>query len=106
MDGLLFTLADIVRFTASKRRSVQLWAEGGVIRADPSTEREGSGVHRRFSKDEVIVACVIAAFANDNATIGSLIRLANGIRVFMDNDEFKIQYIYGAIQQKYSVFLI
>ena len=68
-----FTLADIVNVTGAKRRSVQLWADGGAIKAEPATERAGSGTHRVFSRGEVMIACILTALAKLNAPIGDLI---------------------------------
>ena len=102
----MYTLSQVVKFTGSKRRSVQLWAEAGAIRADPSTEREGSGFYRRFSHDEVIIACVIAAFAGDNATIGTLIEVGNLMRVSMANQGYREKYVYGAIMDNIKCYLV
>jgi hypothetical protein len=74
------TLADIAKITGAKPRSVQLWAEAGVLKADPITERRGSGVHRTFSRDEGLVACVVNAFAVQGVAIGNLLHAANGVR--------------------------
>jgi hypothetical protein len=76
----MYTLSDLTRLTGAKRRSVQLWAEGGAIRAEEETERQGSGVHRTFSRDEAIVACILAPFAEMGAPIGRLIRISNWLR--------------------------
>jgi hypothetical protein len=76
----MYTLSDLTRLTGAKRRSVQLWAEGGAIRAEEGTERQGSGVHRTFSRDEAIIACILAPFAEMGAPIGRLIRIGNWLR--------------------------
>ena len=81
----MYTLADITRITGAKRRTVQLWAEAGAIKADPITERAGSGVHRTFSKEEVLIACVLNGFARHAISIGSLIRAAEGVRLGIIN---------------------
>ena len=79
-----YTLADIVRISAAKRRSIQLWAEAGVIRAFTSTERKGTGTHRRFKRDEIIIACIINVFSMRQVAIGELERLATGLRRFLN----------------------
>jgi hypothetical protein len=76
----MYTLSDLTRLTGGKRRSVQLWAEGGAIRAEDGTERQGSGVHRTFSRDEAVIACILAPFAEMGAPIGRLIRIGNWLR--------------------------
>jgi hypothetical protein len=73
-------LSDIARVTGAKPRSVQLWADAGVLVADVGTDHEGPGTHREFSRDEVVIACIIAPFAADKVAIGGLLNLAHGIR--------------------------
>ena len=54
------------------KRSVRLWADAEVIKADPATMLAGSGTHRRFSRTELIVACIVAPFAKQKVAIGAL----------------------------------
>ena len=82
MDCVLFNeyeLSDIVRIMVGRKRTVQFWAEVGAIKADPVTERAGSGVHRTFSKVEVVIACVLNGFARHGISVGFLIRAAEGL---------------------------
>jgi hypothetical protein len=76
----LYTLADVTRITGAKRRSVQLWAEAGVIKADLATERAGAGVHRSFDRNEVIIACVVNGVAVQGVPIGKLLKLSSNLR--------------------------
>src|SRR6266849_6509502 len=79
-----YTLADVVRVSRAKRRSIQLWAEAGVIRAYSLTDRRGTGTHRRFSRDEAIIASVLNVFNRRQVAIGELQRLATGLRTFLN----------------------
>jgi hypothetical protein len=74
------TLSDIAGATGAKPRTVQLWADAGVIVAEHGTDREGSGRHREFGKGEVIIACIVAPFAVDKMAIGGLLNIARTIR--------------------------
>jgi DNA-binding transcriptional MerR regulator len=78
-----YALADLARVTGAKRRSLQLWADAGVIRAEKSTDRGGSGTHRRFSRDEAIIAGIIHAFALHQIAIGELLEIAGVVRTFL-----------------------
>ena len=80
-----YTLADLTRITGARRRSVQLWAEAGVIKAAPATERAGTGTHRRFSRDEAIIACIVSAFARRQMPVGQLLRISAVLRGGLDN---------------------
>ncbi len=78
-----YSLADVVRMSGGKRRSVQLWAEAGAIRAFSRTDKRGTGTHRRFSRDEVIIACFLNGLAKRQVGIGELIRIGKGLRKFV-----------------------
>lgn len=78
-----FTLADLTKMTGAKRRSVQLWAEAGVIEAMPETERAGTGTHRRFSHDEAIICLIISQFSKFQISIGKLKGMAGVFRNIM-----------------------
>ena len=75
-----YTLAELTRLTDAKRRSVQLWAEAGVIRSIVGTDRRGSGTHRKFTRDEAIIACIVQAFAYRKIAIGFLWQVAQSLR--------------------------
>ncbi|WP_157790979.1 MULTISPECIES: MerR family transcriptional regulator [Bradyrhizobium] len=76
----LYSLADLTRITGAKRRSIQLWADAGVIFAEEQTDRAGTGTHRKFSRDEAIIACLIHPFAARQIAIGELIAISKSVR--------------------------
>jgi hypothetical protein len=78
-----YNLSDLARITGAKRRSIQLWADAGAIRADKRTERAGSGVHRTFGRDEAIIACILSEFAKDAVAIGGLVKIGEGLRSYL-----------------------
>ena len=98
-----YTLADIVRISGAKRRSIQLWAEAGVIHAHSSTERRGTGTHRRFSKDEAIIASIINVFSKRQVAIGELQRLASALRRFLRIGNNRRRIVYES-EERYLFF--
>jgi hypothetical protein len=100
-----FSLSDLEDLTAAKRRSIQLWADAGVIRAYPRTDRRGTGTHRRFSRDEAIIGCIIAGLANRQRPIGELLRLSSVIRDFLNSGKFR-KSVEGAIGGKDSLMVL
>jgi hypothetical protein len=100
-----FSLSDLEDLTAAKRRSIQLWADAGVIRAYPRTDRRGTGTHRRFSRDEAIIACIIAGLANRQRPIGELLRLSVVIRNFLNSGKFR-KSVEAAISGKNESFMV
>jgi hypothetical protein len=86
-----YSLADVVRMSGGKRRSVQLWAEAGAIRAFSRTDKRGTGTHRRFSRDEVIIACCLNGLARRQVGVGELLRIGKGIRKFLNSGNSRRQ---------------
>lgn len=84
MDRLEFTLAELTSVTGAKRRTVQLWAEAGAIRAEAATERAGTGVHRRFARSEAVVACMLASLSYLKMSIGELVQRGADLRKWID----------------------
>ena len=102
---MLYTLAELERITGAKRRSLQLWTDAGVIVAESSTMHAGSGTHRRFSKDEAIIACAVHAFARQQMSIGGLKEVATAIRMAMGSQEHRA-LVDDAIAGKGQCYLI
>ena len=74
---IVATLSDLARAIGAKPRTVQLWARLG--RCHPRGRNRSRGArpaHREFSRDEAIVACIVAPFAADKMAISGLIPLA------------------------------
>ena len=75
------TLAELADLVGAKRRTLQLWAEAGVIEAEPGTLRSGKGAYRRYARKEVIIACLVYAFARRlQSPIGVLTDLGSMLR--------------------------
>ncbi|RWC41975.1 hypothetical protein [Mesorhizobium sp.] len=79
-----FTLAELTSITGAKRRTVQLWAEAGAIQADAATERAGTGVYRRFSRSEALVACMLASLSYLKMSIGELVQRGADLRKWIE----------------------
>jgi len=75
-----YSLADLVEVTGAKRRSLQLWADRGVIKPLADTANAGTGVHRLFSREEAIIACLVQPFAAHQMSIGELVIIGSMIR--------------------------
>jgi hypothetical protein len=75
-----YSLADLVEITGAKPRSLQVWAERGVIIPIKNTAGAGTGVHRLFSRTEAIIACIIHPFSMRQMAVGELLNLSAAIR--------------------------
>jgi hypothetical protein len=83
-----FTLSALAEIARMPKRAVQLWADAGVIKANPSTMLAGSGVHRRFKREELIIACIIAPFAKQKMAIGALETISVVVRAMLRDNEY------------------
>jgi hypothetical protein len=85
---------------------VQLWADAGVLVADPGTDREGSGRHRRFSRNEAVIACIVAPFAAEKVAIGGLRAIATGVRnIQRSGSRFETRALDDALAGKGKNFI-
>jgi MerR HTH family regulatory protein len=75
-----YSLSHIAASTGLKPRTVQVWAEAGAIRPKNATDRRGTGVHRRFSFEEAMIACILAPLSKTQMSIGALIEVAGNVR--------------------------
>ena len=75
-----FTVSEIARFIGEKPRTVQFWAEVGVLRPIEESFRKGKGVHRRFSRVEIDYANVAHLLSATNSPIGEIESVLHKIR--------------------------
>ncbi|HYE70095.1 MAG TPA: hypothetical protein VD932_01055 [Aquabacterium sp.] len=75
-----FTLAEIVARTGAKRRTVQLWADGGVLLSVAGTDRAGTGTSRQFYSWEVEIAALLVPLAEAGIQIGRLLQFSALLR--------------------------
>jgi hypothetical protein len=92
--------------TGAKRRSLQLWADAGVIQPSRDTARAGTGTHRQFSRDEAIVACIIHGFALHQIAIGELLKISEKVRGALAASDERGETIKAAIRGDKSYLLV
>ncbi|RWN26531.1 MAG: MerR family transcriptional regulator [Mesorhizobium sp.] len=93
-----YTLSDLAKITGAKRRTLQLWAEAGVILTDEV--HGGTGTYRRYSRQEASIACLMVPFARLQMSIGALARLSTNIRRILEGEgqgEFRWRDIEASI---------
>src|SRR4051812_42457005 len=102
-----YSLADIVSVSDARPRSVQLWADAEAIVANPATEKRGTGTHRRFSRDEAIIACCLTGFARRQVGIGELKRIGAAIRLLLKKRSTKreIEQVIETGDQSFDLHL-
>src|SRR5262249_11177957 len=108
--AVTYTVADVIEATGLKRRTVQFWADKGVIQATSATQEGGQGVHRSFTRNELVIACLLHPLSlgwpkDQTRSLGELKEVAKTlrhlVRASVTRDDFN-----GAIAGKGRFYLI
>lgn len=75
-----YTVAQLAKMVEAQPRTIQLWADFGVLVPTKGTQGAGTGTHRRFSITEVRVAALLVTFARIGVPRGVLKRAADKFR--------------------------
>jgi hypothetical protein len=102
---LSITKIHIVDIAHSDRRLVQFWVEAGALRPTAESDRQGRGRHRQFSRDELIIACLLTALSYGRTPIGLMIRFAEGMRSVTLPHQPGRKLIEAAIADTKNVFV-
>jgi DNA-binding transcriptional MerR regulator len=73
MSEPTFTISQVASALGEKVRTVQFWADSGVIRAVPESDRRGKGSARRFTETELKLARIAHRLALTNSAIGEIL---------------------------------
>jgi len=91
-----YTVADLIRATGAKPRTIKFWVDQGLIRATKASQSGGHGVHRQFTRNELILACLLLPLAigwrgDQTRTLSELKELAKEIRptIAYEQDSFE-----------------
>jgi hypothetical protein len=99
-------LADLMEATDSTRRKIQFWVEAGAIMPEPGTDRGGRGVHREFSTEELVIACVLKAIEGDHVVpIGRLLAISKNLRSQL-SIKAVMEEINEAIMGRLDLFMV
>lgn len=82
---LVHTAQDVCRASGLTYRQVDHWVTTGVL-VPIDTPNPGSGAGRRFSSEEMTVACVLASMRTLAVPLGVLDRVAQQLRMFGADD--------------------
>jgi DNA-binding transcriptional MerR regulator len=76
----LLSIGALAKLAGVPPRTVQFWADSGVLLPSQDTNRRGKGAHRRFSATEGILAKIAARMARMNCPIGELKAVTDKLR--------------------------
>jgi DNA-binding transcriptional MerR regulator len=100
-------LSDIEEIADAPRRTITFWTEQGLLVPAVGTNRAGRGVHRQFSADEVVIACVMRALSQDHGVpIGRLLSVSRMMRSYLKTEGKVRKNIDQAISGEVRLFFI
>jgi hypothetical protein len=104
----LYSTSDVARLSGAPLRSVRYWALTRVLEAEAESDRAGMGHHRKFSKEEVIIACIVQCFSLrglQGPGVGPLTTIAKYLRNAILADERMLECLSGAIRNDFRVYM-
>ena len=102
----LYSASDVARLSGAPLRTVRYWALTRVLEAAPESDRAGTGKHRQFSKQEVLIACIVQYFAVKGLQVGHLTKISKTFRESILTDAVAVSCLDGAISNAFKVFMI
>jgi DNA-binding transcriptional MerR regulator len=100
-----FSVSEVAQTSGVNPRTIQFWADKGVIRATPSTSEAGKGTHRSFSYDELLIACLMNSFSGTQVrAVGELKTIAKAIRTILKGPD-RVHF-EAAVTDSANCFLI
>jgi hypothetical protein len=103
--GLLFSTSDVASRSGAPLRSIRYWALCHVLEAEAETDRAGMGKHRRFSKEEVIIACIVQCLSLRGLQVGPLTSISKYIRTAIRADARMLDCLSDAIRDDFRVYM-
>jgi len=102
----LYSASDVARLSGAPLRTVRYWALTRVLEAAPESDRAGTGKHRQFSKQEVVIACIVQYFSSRGRQIGQLTDISKTLRAALLSDEWSWDCLNGAIRDAFKVYMV
>jgi DNA-binding transcriptional MerR regulator len=104
-DRSLYSASDVARLSGAPLRAVRYWALTRVLEAAPESDRAGTGKHRQFSKQEVLIACIVQYFAAKGLQVGQLTKISKTFRETILTDDVAVRCLDGAISNSFKVHM-
>jgi hypothetical protein len=100
----LYSASEVARLSGATLRSVRYWALTGILQPTSDSDRAGTGTHRAFTREEIVVACVVRYFSDKGLQIGQLAPLSQTVRfIFFAPDAFP--FLRAAIRDEQPIYL-
>jgi DNA-binding transcriptional MerR regulator len=102
----LYSSSELARLSGAPLRAVRYWSLCRLLVAAPESDRAGTGKHRQFNEQEVLIASVIQAFASQGLPLGLLTDISKTLRAALLSDEWAMDCLKGAIHGDFRVYMV
>lgn len=83
-DLMAQAMADAVGAT---KRQIQTWTDAGILLCRPETDRQGTGIRRKYPREQRAVAAFVTALSRFGLHIGEIIHYAEYLRDWLNSME-------------------
>lgn len=102
-------MADLIKATKVSPRTIKFWVDQGLIRATKASEGGGHGVHRQFTRNELILACLLLPLSigwrgDQTRALSELKELAKQVRFVIATEQECIERAIAG-RRPYYLFL-
>lgn len=98
-----YSIGDIAAAHNEKTRTIQFWADTGVLQPIQNSNRKGKGTQRRFDETELRLAGLAKRLAAMNSPVGELVSICTFARNFtVSGLARRASKLYDSTQEKYA----
>jgi len=74
------SLADLMKITGERRRSIQHWTDVGILKPEPGTTGHGPGVHRAYNSGEAVYALIAGELNRRKLPVSEILSITEALR--------------------------
>jgi DNA-binding transcriptional MerR regulator len=100
----VFFNSDVARLSGAPMHTIRYWAQTHVLEA--VRDQTGTGHHRQFSREEVVIACIAQYFSSRGLQVEQLTDISKTLRAALLSDEWAWDCLNGAIRDGFKVFMV
>jgi DNA-binding transcriptional MerR regulator len=100
----VFFNSDVARLSGAPMHTIRYWAQTHVLEA--VRDQTGTGHHRQFSREEVVIASVVQYFSSRGLQVEYLADISKTLRAALLSDEWAWDCLNGAIRGDFKVFMV
>jgi DNA-binding transcriptional MerR regulator len=101
---VVFFNSDVARLSGAPMHTIRYWAQTRVLEA--VRDQTGTGHHRQFSREEVVIASVVQYFSSRGLQVEHLADISKTLRAALLSDKWAWDCLNGAIRGDFKVFMV